>query len=106
MSSCYGYADDYKIMGTDRTTLHIDIRKVWKWCETNEMRLNMTKSKTLVIKGECNLREVRRRPHCLHRRHDSRGSGQKNAASSQCDRDMGQGERSGDCSRQNGGGGD
>ena len=55
MSSCYGYADDYKIMGTDPTTLHIDIRKVWKWCETNEMRLNMTKSKTLVIKGECNL---------------------------------------------------
>ena len=37
------------------TTLHIDIRKVWKWCETNEMRLKMTKSKTLVIKGECNL---------------------------------------------------
>ena len=55
MSLCYGYADDYKIMGTDPTTLHIDIRKVWKWCETNEMRLNMTKSKTLVIKGECNL---------------------------------------------------
>ena len=55
MSSCYGYADDYKIMGTDQTTLYIDIRKVWKWCETNEMRLNMTKSKTLVIKGECNL---------------------------------------------------
>ena len=55
MSSCYGYADDYKIMGTDPTTLHIDIRKVWKWCETNEMRLNMTKNKTLVIKGECNL---------------------------------------------------
>ena len=27
MSSCYGYADDYKIMGTDPTTLHIDIRK-------------------------------------------------------------------------------
>ena len=42
-------------MGTDPTTLHIDIRKVWKWCETNEMRLSMTKSKTLVIKGDCNL---------------------------------------------------
>ena len=53
MSSCYGYADDYKII--DPTTLHIDIRKVWKWCETNEMRLNKTKSKTLVIEGECNL---------------------------------------------------
>ena len=33
MSATFGYADDYKIVGDNRFTLNIDVRRLWRWCE-------------------------------------------------------------------------
>ena len=51
MSKVFGYADDYKIVGTNPVTLNIDVRKLWRWCDDNLMSMNLTKSKLLCIKG-------------------------------------------------------
>ena len=49
MSSTFGYADDYKIVGDNPSTLNIDVRRLWRWCEENCMSMNLTKSKVLCI---------------------------------------------------------
>ena len=55
MSKAFGYADDYKIVGTNPVTLNIDVRKLWRWCEDNLMSMNLTKSKLLCIKGSAEI---------------------------------------------------
>ena len=55
MSKAFGYADDYKIIGTNPVTLNIDVRKLWRWCEDNMMSMNLTKSKLLCIKCSARL---------------------------------------------------
>ena len=35
MSSCFGYADDYKVIATNTITLQIDATRIWKWCSQN-----------------------------------------------------------------------
>ena len=55
MSKEFGYADDYKIVGTNPVTLNIDVRKLWRLCENNLMSMNLTKSKLQCIKGSVQL---------------------------------------------------
>ena len=55
MSNCYGYADDYKIVGRNAVTLQLDAARVWKWCNANLMKLNINKSKVLNLKGNCKI---------------------------------------------------
>ena len=55
MSATFGYADDYKIVGDNRFTLNIDVRRLWRWCEENCMSMNLTKSKILCIKGSATI---------------------------------------------------
>ena len=55
MSKAFGYADDYKIVGTNPVTLNIDVRKLWRWCDDNLMPRNLTKSKLLCIKGSAQI---------------------------------------------------
>ena len=52
MSDWYGYADDYKVVGTNNFTMQIDATKVWKWCTENLINLNVSKCKVLSIKEE------------------------------------------------------
>ena len=35
MFATFGYADDYKIVGDNPSTLNIDVRRLWRWCEEN-----------------------------------------------------------------------
>ena len=51
MSSCFGYADDYKVIATNTITLQIDATRIWKWCSQNLMTLNISKCKTSNLKG-------------------------------------------------------
>ena len=51
MSSCFGYADDYKVIATNTITLQIDATRIWKWLGQNLMTLNISKCKTLNLKG-------------------------------------------------------
>ena len=55
MSKVFGYADDFKIVGTNPVTLNIDIRKLWRWCDDDLMSMNLTKSKLLCIKGSAQI---------------------------------------------------
>ena len=55
VSSCYGYADDYKVVGTNTVTLQKDTSKIWQWCSGNKMRLNLAKRRLLSITGEANV---------------------------------------------------
>ena len=50
MSTCFGYADDYKILAKNGITLQIDAHKIWKWCSSNLMSLNLKKCKVLCLK--------------------------------------------------------
>ena len=54
-SSCFGYADDYKVIATNTITLQIDATRIWKWCSQNLMTLNVSKCKTLSLKGNGNI---------------------------------------------------
>ena len=51
MSSCFGYADDFKVIATNTITLQIHATRIWKWCSQNLMTLNISKCKTLNLKG-------------------------------------------------------
>ena len=51
ISSCFGYADDYKVIATNTITLQIDTNRIWKGCSQNLMTLNISKCKTLNLKG-------------------------------------------------------
>ena len=51
MSTCFGYADDYKIIAKNGITLQIDAHKIWKWCSSNLVSLNLKKCKVLCLKG-------------------------------------------------------
>ena len=51
MSDSFGYADDFKIVGTNPVAINIDIRRIWKWCQSNLMEINLSKSKCLWLKG-------------------------------------------------------
>ena len=51
MSTCFGYAADYKFVAKNGITLQIDAHKIWKWCSSNLMSLNLKKSKVLCLKG-------------------------------------------------------
>ena len=51
MSSCFGYADDFKVIATNTVTLQIDATRIWKWCSQNLMTFNISKCKTLNFKG-------------------------------------------------------
>ena len=51
MLSCFGYADDYKVIATNTITLQIDATRIWKWCSQNLMTLNISNCKTLNLKG-------------------------------------------------------
>ena len=51
ISSSFGYADDYKVIGTNTITLQIDATRIWKWCSQNLMTLNISKCKTINLKG-------------------------------------------------------
>ena len=48
MSDCYGYADDYKIVGTNNITMQIETAIMWKWCTENLKKLNPSKCKVLL----------------------------------------------------------
>ena len=50
MSSCFGYADGYKVIATNTITLQIDATRIWKWCSQNLITLNISKRKTLNLK--------------------------------------------------------
>ena len=52
LSSCFGYADDYKNIATNTITLQIDATRIWKWSSQNLMTLNIRKNKTLNVKGK------------------------------------------------------
>ena len=52
MSDSFGYADDFKIVGTNPVAINIDIRRIWKWCQSNLMEINLSKSKCLWLKGD------------------------------------------------------
>ena len=54
MNSCYGYADDYKVVGTNTFTLQIDASRIWQWCSKNMMRLNLAECRLLSITGKAN----------------------------------------------------
>ena len=43
MSDSFGYADDFKIVGTNPVAINIDIRRIWKWCQSNLMEINLSK---------------------------------------------------------------
>ena len=51
VSSCFGYADDYKVIATNTITLQIDATRIWKCCSQKLMTLNISKCKTLNLKG-------------------------------------------------------
>ena len=51
MSDSFGYADDFKIVGTNPVAINIDIRRIWKWCQSNLMEINLSKTKCLWLKG-------------------------------------------------------
>ena len=51
MSDSFGYADDFKIVGTNPVAIIKDIRRIWKWCQSNLMEINLSKSKCLWLKG-------------------------------------------------------
>ena len=51
VSACFGHADDYKIIAKNGITLQIDAHKIWKWCSSNLMSLNLKKFKALCLKG-------------------------------------------------------
>ena len=51
MSSCFGYADDFEVIATNMVTLQIDATRIWKWCNQSLMTLNISKCKTLNLKG-------------------------------------------------------
>ena len=51
MSSCFGYADDYKVIATNTITLQNGATRIWKWCSQNLMTLNINKCKTLKLNG-------------------------------------------------------
>ena len=51
MSDSFGYADDFKIVGTNPVAINIDIRRIWKSCQSNLMEINLSKSKCLWLKG-------------------------------------------------------
>ena len=46
-----GYADDYKIVAKNGITLQIDAHKIWRWCSSDLMSLNLNKCKVLCLKG-------------------------------------------------------
>ena len=48
MSDCYGYADDYKIVGTNNITMQIETAIMWKWCTENLKKLNLSQCKVLL----------------------------------------------------------
>ena len=50
MSTCFGYADDYKIVAKKEITLQIDAHRIWKWCSSNLMSPYLTKCKVLSLK--------------------------------------------------------
>ena len=45
MSDNCGYADDFKLIGTGRITIGLDLRKILKWCDNNFMAINFAKIK-------------------------------------------------------------
>ena len=51
MSTCFGYSDDYKILAKNGITLQFDAHKIWKWCSSNLMSLNLKKCQFLCLKG-------------------------------------------------------
>ena len=51
MSTNFGYADDFKIIGENPVTLNIDVRRIYKWCSENFMSTNLVKSKYVAIRG-------------------------------------------------------
>ena len=59
MSSCYGYADDYKVVDTNSLTLQIDASRIWQRCFQNMMKMNRAKNKLVSIMMETNLQNGR-----------------------------------------------
>ena len=51
MSSCFGHADDYKVIATNTITLQNDATRIWKWCSQNLITLIINKCKTLSLNG-------------------------------------------------------
>ena len=51
MSTCFGYADGYKIVAKNGTRLQIDAHKIRKWSSSDFMSLNLKKRKVLCLKG-------------------------------------------------------
>ena len=49
MSSCYGYADDYKVVDTNSLTLQIDASRIWQRCFQKKMKKNRAKNKLVSI---------------------------------------------------------
>ena len=43
MSTCFGYANDYKNIAKNGITLQIDTHKIWKWCSSKSRSLNTEK---------------------------------------------------------------
>ena len=59
MSDSFGTADDFKIVGTNPVAINIDIRRVWIWCQSNLMKINLSKSKCLWLKGVGTVRQIK-----------------------------------------------
>ena len=49
-NSCYGYADDYKIVATNPSLLQHDLITINLWCKDNSMSLNLKKSHNIIFK--------------------------------------------------------
>ena len=52
MSDCFGYADDYKVVGRNNISIQINGAKIWKWCTDKLMKFNVSKCNVLCMKGE------------------------------------------------------
>ena len=62
MSDSFGHADDFKIVGTNPVAINIDIWRIWKWCQSNLIEINLSKSKCLWLKGVGTVRLPNERP--------------------------------------------
>ena len=49
----FGFADDYKMISSDCTSLQACLNRLSTWCEENSMKVNSSKCKILNIKGDC-----------------------------------------------------
>ena len=51
LSKKFGHADDFKFISENTLISHLDVRKIWNWCEKNFEGINLTKNKLYTLKG-------------------------------------------------------